>query len=161
MRQLIRYFFGLCLLSPTLVSAESISNVQLSVWANEAIVATYTYDYQNFITEQKEIAKYFTGDAWTRYSAAFTASKVPEEVQKNSYFVSAVALLPITLKTIDSTHWQASVPVLVVYQNPQYQQKQTLQVTLDFGASQAGQGVRGLAISNFQAAVTQEPCACK
>mgnify|MGYP000299405258 CR=1 FL=1 len=148
-------------LSPSTAIADMIFNTPLAVWANEAIVATYTYDYQNFIPEQKDIAKYYTAEAWTSYSAAFTGSKIPEQVMKNSYFVSAVALLPVEIKMIDTSHWQASVPVVVVYRNPQFQQKQTLQVTIDFATAPQGQGVRGLAITKFASVVTQEPCVCK
>ena len=160
MRQIILLFISLGLFAPTALIAQN-ENVQLAVWANEAIIATYTYDYQNFITEQKTIAKYFTGEGWTNYSTAFSASKIPDQVQKNTYFVSAVAQLPIQIKTIDSNHWEASAPVLVVYQNPQYMQKQTLQVTIQFTTASQGQGVRGLAISNLQSVVTETPCQCK
>mgnify|MGYP000042895249 CR=1 FL=1 len=159
--RLIAFCFLSIALAPSAAVAETMLNTPLSVWANEAIVATYTYDYQNFIPEQKEIAKYYTAEAWTSYSTAFTASKTPEQVMKNSYFVSAVALLPIELKTIDTTHWQASVPVVVLYRNPQFQQKQTLQVTINFSAAPRGQGVRGLAITQFTSTVTQDPCICK
>ena len=134
---------------------------ELSVWANEAVVATYTYDYQNFITQQRNIAKYFTADGWTGYSAALNTSQLPQMVQKNSYFVSAVALLPVTLKTIDAQHWQAKMPLLVLYKNPQYQQKQTLEVTIQFTNAPSGQGVRGLAITNLQSKITENPCQCK
>lgn len=158
-------FIAFCLLSialsPSAAFADTFYNTPLAVWANEAIVATYTYDYQNFIPEQKDIAKYYTAEAWTSYSAAFTSSKIPEQVMKNAYFVSAVALLPVDLKIVDAAHWQASVPIVVVYRNAQFQQKQTLQVTIDFGKAPPGQGIRGLAITKFTSVVTQEPCLCK
>ena len=56
---------------------------QLAVWANEAIIATYTFNYKNYIQDQKEIAKYFTAEGWIAYSKALDDSKVPEAVQKN------------------------------------------------------------------------------
>lgn len=163
MRQLTHYYpsivFMTLLMTSTINVAQQ-SPVQLAVWANEAVVATYTYDYRNFITEQHEIAKYFTASGWTAYSAALTKSQLPQLVQKNSYFVSAAALLPVEVKTIDSTHWQAKMPLVVVYRNPQYQQKQTLEVTIKFGAAPSGQGIRGLAISSIESVVIKEPCKC-
>lgn len=133
---------------------------QLSVWANEAIVATYTNDYKNYLQEQKRIAKYFTSSGWITYSKALNDSKLPESIQKNQYVVSAVALLPPEIKSLDSTHWRATMPVLVVYKNPQYQQRQTLEVVLDFSEAPADQGVRGLSINSLQAKVTEPPCQC-
>ncbi|ARH01352.1 DotI/IcmL family type IV secretion protein [Legionella micdadei] len=143
------------------VKAAPLDDVQLAVWANEAIVATYTYDYKNFLQRQKEIAKYFTADGWTAYSAAVTASKLPETIQANSYNVSAVATLPPTINTLGSNQWEAKMPLLVVYKNPQYQQKQTLEVTIRFTQAPGGQGVRGFAITSLQAKVSEPPCQCQ
>lgn len=160
MRNYLLFLIGLCVFNPTPALADP-SNIELAVWANEAIVATYTFDYQNFITEQKTIAKYFTADGWIKYNTALLESKLPDQVKKNSYFVSAVAQLPIQLKTIDNNHWEASAPIVVVYKNPSYQQKQTLQVTIQFSAVQPEQGVRGLAITQLTSVPTEKPCECK
>lgn len=150
----------LILLSKTSIAANETS-AQLSVWANEAIVATYTYDFKTFMQQQRVIAKFFTSQGWTNYSAALNKSKLPEMIQKNSYFVSSVATLPPEIKQLSPEKWQASMPLLVVYKNPQYQQKQTLQVTIYFGSAPSGQGVRGLAISSLQSKVIKEPCQCQ
>ena len=134
---------------------------QLAVWANEAIIATYTFDYKNYLQEQKDIAKYFTSDAWINYSQALNASKLPDAVQKNAYFVSAVATHPPIITTLDPTHWQATMPILVVYENPQYQQKQDLKIVLSFTLAPSGQGVRGFTITGLKSTVTEPPCQCK
>lgn len=136
-------------------------NTQLAVWANEAIVATYTYDYKNFLSRQKEIAKYFTAAGWTAYSSALLASKLSESIKSNSYYVSAVATLPPEIKALGTNQWQANMPLLVVYKNPQYQQKQTLAVTITFTEVPSGQGVRGLAITSLQSKVSSPACECK
>lgn len=151
---------SIALLLTSLVVEAAPDKAQLSVWANEAIVATYTYDYKNYQEAQKQIANYFTANGWISYIKALNASKLPEAVQKNQYEVSAVALLPPDIKTIDPTHWQATMPILVVYKNPQYTQRQTLNVVLTFGEAPASQGVRGLSIDSLQATVTEPPCQC-
>lgn len=134
--------------------------VQLSVWVNEAIVTTYTYSYKNYLENQKKIAKYFTADGWMAYSNALNASKLPEAVQKNLYSVSSVATEPPVITNIDPTHWKASMGLLVVYQNPQYQQRQTLKVTINFMVAPSGQGVRGYSITSLQSTVTKPSCKC-
>ncbi len=137
-----------------------LDNTQLAVWANEAIVTTYTYNAQNYLDRQKEIAFYFTADGWMAYSKALNASKLPETVQKNAYDVSAVATMPPTVKPLQGNYWEAVMPLLVVYKNPQYIQKQTLEVTLQFTTAPSGQGVRGLAITSLQAKVVKPMCQC-
>ena len=133
---------------------------QLAVWANEAIVATYSYNYKNYLPRQREIAHYFSADGWTAYSAALNASQLPDAIQKNAYFVSAVATMPPEIKTISTSQWQASMPLLVIYKNPQYKQKQTLLVTINFSEAPSGQGVRGFSINNLQSKVTEPLCEC-
>jgi hypothetical protein len=132
----------------------------LIVWVNEAVVATYNYSYKNYLQDQKQIAKYFTADAWIAYTKALNTSQLPEAVQKNLYYVSAIPTEPPVITPVDATHWKAVTNLLVVYKNPQYQQQQTLKVTVNFGVAPSGQGVRGYSITNLQAAVAKPPCQC-
>jgi hypothetical protein len=132
----------------------------LSVWVNEAIVATYSYDYKNFLNDQKKIAKYFTVDAWIAYSQALNSSKIPNSVQKNLYYVSSVATESPVITSLGSNHWKATMKLLVDYKNPQYQQQQNLKVTIDFMSAPSGQGVRGYSITNFQSVPISPPCTC-
>lgn len=133
---------------------------QKAVWANEAVVATYSYNYKTYLHDQKQIAKYFTAASWIAYTKLLNDSKLPEMVQKNLYYVTAVATQPPVITEIDSTHWQAVMDLLVVYKNPQYQQRQNLKVTLQFTVAPAGQGVRGYSISSFQSVASAPPCQC-
>ncbi|GGI87508.1 DotI/IcmL family type IV secretion protein [Legionella impletisoli] len=154
-------FFLVILLQVSLPALAAQEEIERSVWVNEAIAATYTYNYKNFLQRQKEIAKFFTADGWIAYSKALNDSKLPEAVQKNNYFVSAVAQLPPEIKPVNGAIWQANMPLLVVYKNPQYQQKQTLSVTIQFKEVSGGQGVRGLAITSLQSKVIEPPCTCQ
>jgi len=147
-------------LSRTIYAQKDNINPIFAVWANEAIVATYSFDDKNFIEQQKEIAQYFTAAAWIQYSRAFQASQIPKLVKENHYTVSAVALLPPVISHLSPQHWQAVMPLLVLYKNPQYQQKQTLNVTLDFMQAPAGQGVRGFVVTLFQSKIASPPCQC-
>lgn len=157
-RRVILLCFSLFIL-PLHVFATT-NNTQLNVWANEAIVATYTYSYRNFLEKQQEIAHYFTATGWIAYSKALNDSKLREAVQKNNYNVSAVATSPPVIKTVRENAWQAVMPLLVVYKNPQYEQKQTLEITIEFITAPPGQGVRGLAINSIQGKEIKPACQC-
>lgn len=135
-------------------------DTQLAVWANEAIVATFTYNHNNFLARQKEIANYFTAESWITYSKALTDAKLPESVKTNSYSVSAVATLPPEITALKDNTWQAVMPVLVIYKNYEYKQKQTLSIKINFKSVANGAGVRGLAITKLQATVAKAPCQC-
>ena len=157
-----RRIFIICvvLLTQPLQAMPIADETQRAVWVNEAIVATYTYNYLNFMARQKEIAKYYTAQGWINYSKALQESKLPDTIKSNSYYVSAVATLPPDIKPIGANQWQATMPVLVVYTNPSYKQKQTLNIMITFIEAPAGTGVRGFAMTNLQARVSQPECEC-
>ncbi|MGC1182400.1 DotI/IcmL family type IV secretion protein [Legionella sp.] len=133
----------------------------MAVWVNEAIVATYSYSYKNYLQDQKQIAKYFTAAGWIAYTKALNDSKLPEVIQKNFYSVSAVATEPPVITQIDETHWKATMNLLAVYQNPQYKQQQNLKVTIQFTTAPSGQGVRGFTITDLQSIASEPPCQCR
>lgn len=135
-------------------------NAQMSVWVNEAIVETYTYNFEDIISRQKEFAKYFTAEGWINYTKALNATNLLDAVKKNKYTVSAVATLPPSIKKIGPQEWEAVMTLLAMYKNPQHQQTQTLEVVMDFIEAPEGQGVRGLAITSFQAKKSKPPCVC-
>lgn len=153
-------YLCLSLLSLPCSAIATPDNTRMAVWVNEAIVATYTYNAHNYLSRQKEIAYYFTASGWIAYTKALTESKLPEAVQKNNYEVSAVATMPPTIKMVHADHWEAVMPLLVVYKNPEYQQKQHLMVTLQFTTTPPDQGVRGFAITSLQSAEVSPSCEC-
>ncbi len=127
---------------------------ELSVWANEAIVSTYTYNYANYLSAEKEMAKYFSSAAWIAYTKALNDSKLLDTVKANAYTVSAVATSPPQIKVIAPGRWQASMPVLVLYQGLGKQQQQNLLVTITITSAPSGQGVRGLYIISLKSETT-------
>lgn len=135
------------------------SQTKLAVWVSEAAVFTYSFDFKSFIKQQKEIAKYFTADGWISYSKAMVDSKLPEDIQKNSYYVSAIPTMPPIVKEVSTNKWQATVYLLVLYKNSEYQQKQNLKVVIYFEKSDK-LGKNGFAISSMQSIVTEKPCRC-
>ncbi len=153
---LLLVVFSLFFINPSFAEP---SNSQLIVWVSESVVSTYTFDFENFLKQQKEIAKYFTANGWINYTKALNASKLPEMVKKHSYRVSSVPLFPPTIKKISETEWQGIIPILVIYQNPAYKQKQTLKVTVNFVKANK-EGVNGFAITNLTSTVTEPPCQC-
>lgn len=161
MNALLRPLLCICLVFFTgSVTYAAPDKIQLLVWANEAIVATYTVNYKTYLQEQKSTAKYFTTAGWIAYSNALNAAKLPEIIKKNAYDVTAVATAPPQLTAVDATHWTVVMPILVQYKNPQYQQQQYLNVTLGVTSATDGQGVRGFSITSLQSSVIKPPCQC-
>lgn len=156
----MRIFLSLiCIFSSWLTFAQP-SDSELSVWVNEAIVSTYTFNYENYLDEQKRIAHYFAPDAWITYSNALTASKILDTIQKNKFKVSAVAQSTPNIKLISPDKWSADMDVLVVYSNNNTEQRQTLKVNIGFSHANPPAGVRGLQIDSYQSKVETPSCSC-
>lgn len=136
------------------------SESERSTWVNEAIVSVYTFDYENFFEQQKKIAHYFEPKAWMTYSAALAASKLDKTVEKNKFYVSAVAQSTPEIKSLSTDSWVATMPLLVVYKNKTTEQRQTLLVTIGFKLAPESEGVRNLEITSFESKAQKPTCSC-
>ncbi len=155
-----KWMLTLILLLTGLLAHATMDNAQMSVWVNEAIVETYTYQFDDYRERQKIFSHYFTAEAWIAYIKALNESKLLDVVKKNKYSVSAVATMPPTITASGPRHWQAVMPLLVRYKNPQIEQKQFLDVALDFTEVPSDQGVRGLAATSIHVKKSTPPCPC-
>lgn len=147
---------GLSLLTGIVSAADSpppISNTSLLVWANEAVIKVYSYDFANFAAQLQGVSDYFTTDAWHAYTDAVSKAKTLDTVTSNKLTVSAVALKPPVIKEqkpIGANYqWKVEMPTLVNYESPNTTKQQKLMIELVISTVAAPQGVRGLAIQSF------------
>ena len=134
--------------------------VPLKIWINEAIINVYDFNDENWMARQKDIATYFTAEAWKVYLDALNKSNLLKQVQTNHFNVSAVATQPPSIKAIDDHNWEASMPILVQYKNKDDVQVQHLEINLHIVQTSQG-GVRGFAILQFQSKIQAHPCSCE
>lgn len=129
-------------------------NTKLSVWANEAIVETYTYSFKDQRARFKSIAKLYTAKGWKSFLDAVESSKLVDTINQYKYSVRAVALAPPSIKNNPKSgkvkSWLISMPTLVYFDNPTQPQRQYLDVnlTVDYAPSR---GERPFAINRFVA----------
>jgi hypothetical protein len=133
--------------------------VPLQVWTNEAIVNLYDFTAGNWLARQKDMAQYFTAEAWMAYQAALKKTQLIQQVTENSFSVSAVSTAPPTVKSIDATSWDAKMPVLVQFKNQNGVQFQNFEVNLKI-IKVNDSGLRGFAIQQYDSKVLKELCAC-
>jgi hypothetical protein len=133
--------------------------VPLQVWANEAIINTFTFNSKNIQPRQQDMSQYFTPEIWKIYRDAFNQSSIYKEIQEHHLEVSAVATKPpkITIKTPSDI--SVEMPILVTYTSPNKTITQNLNVTIKI-IKTPGSGVREYTIQQFQATNISEPCGC-
>lgn len=136
------------------------ASVPMQVWVNQAIVNLFTFSFDNWESRQKDMASYFTTDAWQAYLKAMNQSNIITVVKNNKYTVSAVATLPPSIKLIGKNLYEASMPIIVSYKNADKTQVQHLTITLHvFETTNTGFGK--YAINQFLSKVDTMPCMCK
>ena len=130
-----------------------VSDVAISVWANEAIVSVYHYDYSNYQDNLKQAAHYFTSEGWEAFADALSNAKLLQTVKDNKLMVTAVALQPPTMTKHTQANgqlaWMVRMPILVHFESKKVHKQQRLLITLIIVRQQGG--VRGLAITHFHA----------
>jgi hypothetical protein len=135
-------------------------SIPLQVWVNQAIVNLFTYSYDNWDARQKDMASYFTPDAWQAFQNAINKSNIIAQVKQNKFTVSAVATLPPTIKNLGKNLYQVEMPILVAYKNTNDTQIQNLVIQIHvFNTNNSGFGQ--FAINQFLSKIDTAPCACK
>lgn len=133
--------------------------VPLQVWTNEAIVNLFDFTAENWLARQKDMAQYFTADAWMAYEVALKKTKLIQQITDNKFSVSAVSTAPPLVKSIDASTWDAKMPVLVQFKNEHGVQFQNFQIDLKIIKVNAG-GLRGYAIQQYNSTILKELCDC-
>lgn len=143
------------------VFAEDIRPEVLSVWVSEAGVALYTLDASNLQAQQSALSYYFSSQGWIDFNKAQEQSGILQAIQTHRYTVRAIPLHPPKIMALDPQHWEAILPILVSYTNPEYEQQQTLRLKIRFEQSTDSRSVRGFAISAIESKKTSELCTCR
>lgn len=137
------------------------TSVSLSVWVNEAIINTYTFNDENLIERQQDMARYFSPESWKIYLDTLNKSNILSRVKAQHYQVTSVATLPPSITENPKTHsWKAKMPILVRYENKEQKQIQNLEVQLEIVKSDASDS-RGYAIVKYEAKILNHPCTCQ
>jgi intracellular multiplication protein IcmL len=169
--QAITMLIGLWIGSISLVTAQSleypslqtpppVNDTQLLVWANEATIKLYDFDYAKYREQLQQASRYFLPEAWEVYTEALAESGLLETVKQKKYIVSAVATKPpvITKQThTQGRHlWEVEMPILVLFQSDKGKQEQHLLIKLTIAATGDTLGTRGLSILSFEAEKVKE-----
>ena len=117
------------------LSQPNMSTDKVRSWATQAIEKTYSYDYVNYHSQLQAAQKYFTEYGWDRYIHALTASNnLVALSQRRLITVAKVIGEPqlITEGLLGQAYaWKFSVPVLVTYWKPPYDDQSRFSNPLD------------------------------
>jgi intracellular multiplication protein IcmL len=124
-------------------------------WANQAAIASYTYNFQDYRAELQAASDFFTPAGWTNFLDALSKSNNLTTVIAKKLVVSAVATgAPIILdqQIIDGIYtWKVQMPMLVSYQSASSLVQQQVMVTMIIQRVSTLSSFRGVGISSLVA----------
>lgn len=131
----------------------NMKSVALLVWANEAAVSVFSYDFVTYRKSLQDASDYFTPDGWKAFMKSLKESRNLERVKSKKLVVSAVAtgapiILSQGIKGKKYT-WTVQIPILVTYQSATELKNQNLVVTILISRTQKNIGKRGVGIVQF------------
>ncbi len=139
--------------TPSPLAKPNMTRVQIRVWANEAAVSTYSYDFLNYQKQLENASDYFSPKAWKVFMQALNKSHNLDAIRKNKMAVSAVAQGAVVIKNQKVKNgvysWQVTLPLLVTYANQRQTVNQPLTLDMLIERMPPYIGTRGVAITQF------------
>ena len=123
-------------------------------WANQAAIASFTYNFVNYRSERQAASGFFTAEGWEQFLTALKLSNNLDAVKDKKMIVSAVATqAPVILKKgvmlNDRYEWKVQMPILVTYQSASEFSQQSNIVTMLITRVSTLNSPRGIGISQF------------
>src|SRR4029078_3022037 len=120
-------------------------------WANQAAIASFTYNFVNYRDELQASSGFFTAEGWDQFLGALQQSNNLDAVKAKKLIVSAVATrAPIILQKgvlNGSYSWRVQMPILVTYQSASEFTQQNNVVTMLITRVSTLNSPRGIGIS--------------
>lgn len=121
-------------------------------WANQAAVASYTYDFSNYETQLALARPYFTNTGWTLYRNSI--QNLLNSIAKNKLSVTSVVTAPSVISNSGQypglgMAWRIQIPFLVGYEGAENVTMQRFTVTLTIVRVPTTQNPAGIGIDQF------------
>lgn len=101
------------------LSSPIIKPAKLLDWAQQTVIAAFTFNFTNYRSVFSQLQKSFTPDGWKDYTNMLQSSRILDTVTNKNLFMSAVAAqkpILITDGVIDGHYaWTVQVPIVVTY----------------------------------------------
>lgn len=122
-------------------------------WANQAAIASFTYNFVNYRDELQASSGFFTPAGWDQFLDALQQSNNLDAVKAKKLIVSAVATrAPIILQKglLNGVYsWRVQMPILVTYQSASEFTQQNNVVTMLITRIPTLNSPRGIGIAQF------------
>lgn len=124
------------------------TQLQVAVWANEAAVAAFQFDYLNHRHFLQTAQQYFSAATWQSFMNDARKLAIKDALSQREV-TGAVAEGAPLIQQRSSQQWTVQLPLLVTHMNLHRQSQTHLLVTMQIEPAQPG--LRGLTLTSFAA----------
>lgn len=129
------------------------SDSAIAQWANQAAIASFTYNFVNYRAELESASEFFTAEGWQTFMQALESSNNLAAVQTKKLIVSAVATgAPVILQKGELNgrySWRVQMPLLATYQSASQFTQSNYVVTMLIQRVSTLNNPRGIGISQI------------
>lgn len=121
-------------------------------WANQAAVASFTFDFEHYQDQLLGARNFYTPDGWSSFMNALQTKVLPTVIAKKVVLTSVATGAPVILEQGDFDGiytWKVQMPMLVNYQSASALQQQTMMITLIVERVSTLDAYRGIGISSI------------
>ena len=122
-------------------------------WANQAAIASYSYNFVNYRQELQAASEFFTTAGWRQFLSALDSSGNLDAVKAKKLVVSAVATrAPVILEKgllRGRYAWRVQMPILVTFQSASEFTQESYVVTMLISRISSLNSPRGIGIAQF------------
>lgn len=127
------------------------SDYAIYQWANQAAIASFSYNFVNYREELTAASIYYTDDGWQQFMEQLQQSGNLDAVKAKKLIISAVATSAPTILQkgiLNGTYsWRVQIPLLVTYQGASGLTPQNFVLTLLVTRISTLESPRGIGIS--------------
>lgn len=113
------------------INKPNMSNDQVAAWAVDAVESSFSFDFMNYRAQLQEAQKYFTDYGWRTFLQGLTSSNnLIAVTQRKMVIIAKVVQKPkLEIQGIlgGAYAWKFTIPVLVTYLQPPYDNKSSFQ----------------------------------
>ncbi len=130
------------------------SDAAVRLWANQAAIAIFNYDWVEFNQQLLNAKQFFTSSGWSEFVTAMNNSNILQTVSSKKLRVAAVATRhPIVLEKgllLGNYTWRIQLPLLVTYTSASQTSQQALVVDMLITRIPTTESNRGVGIARFR-----------
>lgn len=138
------------------LSQPVVTPAELLQWANQAVVAAYSYNFVNYRKELQDASQYFTPEGWQQFQSGLKASRNLETVIAKKMVVTATPTgAPVVTDQgiLNGRYaWRIRIPFLITYENSSNERiQQPITVNILVVRVSNLDNPKGIAIAQFYA----------